>query len=118
MRAVSDTRGELTCVEASAALGVPQVYAVLMDEGEYLCSMRSMYRILDDEGGGNDEANATFTRLATHCSAVTPSDVPTTRSRLAVAEADSMLDSMACLRISRRVRWTSRRTMKVDRPTE
>lgn len=31
-------------------LAVPQVYATLLDGGEYLCSMRSMYRILGDNG--------------------------------------------------------------------
>jgi putative transposase len=112
MRAVAETRGELSCVEACAALGVPrasyyrrqadilretqgsesenrprkpspralsaaerarvldvlhderfrdlavpQVFAALMDEGEYLCSMRSMYRILDDEGEVRERRN-------------------------------------------------------------
>jgi putative transposase len=31
-------------------LAVPQVYATLLDGGEYMCSMRSMYRILGDNG--------------------------------------------------------------------
>jgi putative transposase len=31
-------------------LSVPQVWATLLDEGRYLCSMSSMYRILDAEG--------------------------------------------------------------------
>ena len=112
MRAVSDSRGEITCVEACAVLGVPrasyyraqgnfliaapgseskkcprkqspralsasertlvldtlhderfrdlavpQVYAGLLDEGEYLCSMRTMYRILDDEGEVRERRN-------------------------------------------------------------
>ncbi len=26
-----------------------EVYATLLDEGEYLCSVRTMYRILDEE---------------------------------------------------------------------
>ena len=28
----------------------PQVYAALLDEGRYLCSIRTMYRILDQHG--------------------------------------------------------------------
>jgi len=31
-------------------LSVPQVWATLLDEGQYLCSMRTMYRILDAHG--------------------------------------------------------------------
>jgi putative transposase len=31
-------------------LAPPQVYATLLDEGEYLCSLRTMYRILSDAG--------------------------------------------------------------------
>ena len=33
-----------------ADLAVPQVYAKLLDEGRYLCSARSMYRILEQHG--------------------------------------------------------------------
>ena len=36
--------------ERFADKAVPQVYATLLDEGCYLCSPRSMYRILDDAG--------------------------------------------------------------------
>jgi len=36
---------------------VPQVYAALLDEGEYLCSMRTMYRILEDEGEVRERRN-------------------------------------------------------------
>ncbi len=31
-------------------LAVPQVWATLLDQGQYLCSMRTMYRILDAHG--------------------------------------------------------------------
>ena len=31
-------------------LSIPQVWATLLDEGDYLCSMRTMYRILDAHG--------------------------------------------------------------------
>jgi putative transposase len=34
-----------------ADLAVPQVHATLLDEGTYLCSPRTMYRILDAAGG-------------------------------------------------------------------
>jgi len=33
-----------------ADLAVPQVYATLLDQGQYLCSMSTMYRILDAHG--------------------------------------------------------------------
>ena len=33
-----------------ADLAVPQVWATLLDQGQYLCSMSSMYRILDTHG--------------------------------------------------------------------
>jgi len=33
---------------------VPQVYATLLDEGRYLCSPRTMYRILDEHGEVRD----------------------------------------------------------------
>lgn len=36
--------------EAYADLAVPQVYARLLDEGLYLCSIRTMYRILQQHG--------------------------------------------------------------------
>jgi putative transposase len=36
--------------EQHADLAVPQVYAQLLDQGRYLCSIRSMYRILEQEG--------------------------------------------------------------------
>ena len=112
MHAVTESRGELTCVETCAALGVPrasyyrsqahisiatpgsesktrprkrsprslsaterarvlnvlheerfrdlavpQVYASVLDEGEYLCSMRTMYRILEGEGEIRERRN-------------------------------------------------------------
>ena len=34
-----------------------QVYATLLDEGEYLCSVRTMYRILSDEGANKERRN-------------------------------------------------------------
>jgi putative transposase len=35
----------------------PQVYAKLLDEGEYLCSVRTMYRILDDNQSTRERRN-------------------------------------------------------------
>jgi len=35
----------------------PQVYAALLDEGRYLCSVRTMYRILGDEGEVRERRN-------------------------------------------------------------
>lgn len=43
--------------ERFADLAVPQVYATLLDGGEYLCSMRSMYRILGDHGEVRERRN-------------------------------------------------------------
>lgn len=40
-----------------ADLAVPQVYATLLDEGRYLCSMRTMYRILDKHGEVRERRN-------------------------------------------------------------
>ena len=37
--------------EQHADLAVPQVYAQLLDQGRYLCSIRSMYRFLRQESG-------------------------------------------------------------------
>ena len=34
-----------------------QVYATLLDEGEYLCSVRTMYRILSDENANKERRN-------------------------------------------------------------
>jgi putative transposase len=34
----------------SADMAVPQVHATLLDESQYLCSMRTMHRILDAHG--------------------------------------------------------------------
>jgi len=36
--------------ERFADTAVPQVHATLLDEGRYLCSQRTMYRILEDVG--------------------------------------------------------------------
>lgn len=36
-------------------LAVPQVHAAMLDEGSYLCSVRTMYRILEAEHGGVKE---------------------------------------------------------------
>jgi putative transposase len=38
-------------------LAPPQVYATLLDEGEYLCSLRTMYRILDACGEVRERRN-------------------------------------------------------------
>jgi putative transposase len=34
-----------------------EVYATLLDEGEYLCSVRTMYRILDEDQAANERRN-------------------------------------------------------------
>ena len=34
-----------------------QVYATLLDDGEYLCSVRTMYRILDDDNASKERRN-------------------------------------------------------------
>ena len=34
-----------------------QVYATLLDDGEYLCSVRTMYRILDEDNASNERRN-------------------------------------------------------------
>ena len=34
-----------------------QVYATLLDDGEYLCSVRTMYRILSDDNASNERRN-------------------------------------------------------------
>ena len=41
---------DLVHEERFVDLAVPQVYATLLDEGRYLCSPRTMYRILDAQG--------------------------------------------------------------------
>ena len=34
-----------------------QVYATLLDDGEYLCSVRTMYRILDEDSASKERRN-------------------------------------------------------------
>ncbi len=41
-------------------LAVPQVYATLLDEGRYLCSPRTMYRILDAQGEVRERPSRTM----------------------------------------------------------
>jgi putative transposase len=43
--------------ERHADLAVPQVYARLLDEGRFLCSIRSMYRILQQKHGVRERRN-------------------------------------------------------------
>ena len=53
----NDERREVVMLlnaEQHADLAVPQVYAQLLDQGRYLCSIRSMYRFLRQESGVRD----------------------------------------------------------------
>ncbi len=55
-----DERREVVTVlnaEHHADLAVPQVYAQLLDQGRFLCSTRSMYRILQQENGVRERRN-------------------------------------------------------------
>jgi putative transposase len=53
-RALSDAERQvvldLVHEERFVDLAVPQVWATLLDEGRYVCSPRTMYRILDEQG--------------------------------------------------------------------
>jgi putative transposase len=65
-----------------ADLAVPQIHAKLLGEGKYLCSLRTMYRILDAAGENRERrdirriANATKPELLatkpTNCGVGTP----------------------------------------------
>jgi len=48
---------DLAHEERFVDLSVPQVWATLLDEGQYLCSIRTMYRILDARGEVRERRN-------------------------------------------------------------
>jgi len=59
-------------------LAAPQVHATLLDEGRWLCSLRTMYRILDEKARSTNGA--------------TNSATPSTRTRAAGDQAQPGLD--------------------------
>jgi putative transposase len=48
---------QVLCSERFMDKSPSQVYAALLDDGEYLCSVRTMYRILEQENASKERRN-------------------------------------------------------------
>ena len=57
---------ELLCCERFVDLSPRQVFMTLLDEQRYLCSVRSMYRLLDDHGLGGERRRGAHQQPGTY----------------------------------------------------